>query len=43
MQTTGYSVYPRYNNAQPAAIIEYTASNTVQITTYNLSNIWPVD
>jgi len=39
MQTTGYSVYPRYNNATPSAIIGYTASNTVLVTTYDLSII----
>jgi uncharacterized protein len=39
IQTIGYSVTPRYNNAQPAAIVGYTASNTVQVTMYDLSII----
>lgn len=39
VQTIAYSVSPRYNNAQPAAIIGYTASNTVQATVYDLSLI----
>jgi len=37
VQTIGYSVSPRYNNS--SAIVGYTATNTVQITTYNLSNV----
>ncbi len=36
IQTISYSVYPRYNNANPPAIIGYTASNTVQVVTTNL-------
>ncbi len=39
VQTVGYSVTPRYNNAQPPAIVGYTASNTVAVVSYNLSNI----
>ncbi len=39
VQTISYSVTPRYNNAQPAAIIGYTASNTVLVTMYDLSKI----
>ena len=39
VQTVGYSVYPRYNNASPSAIVGYTANNTVLVTTYDLSNI----
>jgi hypothetical protein len=37
VQTTGYSVYPRYNNGNTPVIIGYTASNTVQVTTTNLA------
>src|SRR4051812_39434025 len=37
VQTVGYSVSPRYTNSQPATIIGYTASNTVQVTTTNLT------
>jgi len=39
IQTIGYSVGPRYSNATPPAIAGYTASNTVLVTTYNLTNI----
>ena len=39
VQTVGYSVSPRYNNASPAAIVGYTASNTVQVVTTNLAII----
>jgi uncharacterized protein YggE len=39
VQTTGYSVYPRYSNGNTPTIIGYTASNTVQVTTTNLSII----
>src|ERR1039457_1221785 len=35
VQTTGYSVYPRYSNGNTPTIIGYTASNTVQGTTTN--------
>jgi uncharacterized protein YggE len=37
VQTIAYSVSPRYNNAQPATIAGYTASNTVLVTSYDLS------
>ena len=37
IQTVGYSVSPRYSNTQPAAVIGYTASNTVLVTSYDLS------
>ncbi|HYW41267.1 MAG TPA: SIMPL domain-containing protein [Bryobacteraceae bacterium] len=39
IQTTSYSVSPRYNNANPATIVGYTASNSVLVTTYDLSII----
>jgi uncharacterized protein YggE len=39
VQTIAYSVTPRYNNSQPAAIIGYTASNTVLVTMYDISKI----
>jgi uncharacterized protein YggE len=39
VQTIGYSVYPRYNNATPATIVGYTANNTVLVTSYDLSII----
>src|ERR1051326_5584565 len=39
IQTISYSVTPRYNNAPTPAIVGYTASNTVLVTTYNLANI----
>ena len=40
-QTVGYSVSPRYSNTpgQPSTIIGYTASNTVRVTTMDLSII----
>jgi uncharacterized protein len=38
VQTIGYSVYPRYNQPpNSSTIIGYTATNTVQVTTTNLS------
>jgi len=37
--TIGYSVSPRYNNASPAAIVGYTATNTVEVTTFNLATV----
>jgi len=37
--TIAYSVSPRYNNASPPAIVGYQASNTVQVTSYNLVTI----
>jgi len=41
IQTVSYSVNPRYSSTpgQPAVIIGYTASNTVQVTTSDLSLI----
>ncbi len=39
IQTINYSVSPRYNNLPTPGIIGYTASNTVLVTTFNLSNI----
>jgi uncharacterized protein YggE len=39
VQTIAYSVYPRYSNSSTPTIVGYTASNTVQVTTFNLSNI----
>jgi len=39
IQTISYSVGPQYSNAPTPAITGYTASNTVQVTTYNLSII----
>lgn len=39
IQTINYSVTPRYNNLQPQGIIGYTATNTVLVTTFNLSII----
>jgi len=37
LQTVGYSVSPRYSNTQTPVIIGYTASNTLQVTTMDLS------
>jgi uncharacterized protein YggE len=39
IQTVGYSVYPRYNNAinQASVIVGYTASNTIQVTMNDLT------
>lgn len=37
VQTVSYSVYARYNNAQPSVIIGYTTSNMVRVTTTDLS------
>jgi len=39
IQTVGYSVYPRYSSGNAPIIIGYTASNSVQVTTTNLSII----
>ncbi len=39
VQTIGYSVTPRFNNAQPPVLIGYTASNTVLVTMYDISKI----
>lgn len=37
IQTVGYSEYPRYGTGVNAGIVGYTAANTVQVTTYDLS------
>jgi uncharacterized protein YggE len=37
IQTIGYSEYPRYNSGTNPSIIGYTAANTVQATTYDLT------
>jgi len=37
IQTIGYSEYPRYTTGANSSIIGYTAANTVQVTTYDLS------
>jgi uncharacterized protein YggE len=39
VQTTAYAVMPQYNNANPAAIVGYTASNTLQVTIYDLTSL----
>ena len=39
VQTVAYSVTPRYNNANPGAIVGYTASNTLQVTIYQLTSL----
>lgn len=39
VQTVSYTVYPRYTNTQTPTIVGYTASNTLQAITYDLSNI----
>jgi len=39
VQTVSYSVSPRYNNATPPAIVGYSASNTIQVTTNDISNV----
>ena len=41
LQTVNYSVFPRYSATpgQPSVIIGYTASNTVRVTTTDLSQI----
>lgn len=38
VQTVGYSISPRYNT-NGTSIVGYTASNTVQVTTFNLANV----
>jgi uncharacterized protein len=38
VQTIGYSISPRYNN-NGTSITGYTATNTVQVTTFSLSNV----
>jgi len=42
IQTVGYSVYPRYGNGPSPTIIGYTAANTVQVTTYDLTLSGPL-
>jgi uncharacterized protein YggE len=37
VETIGYSVYPRYNQPNATTIVGYTATNTVQVITTNLS------
>jgi len=37
IQTIAYSVYPRYSTGSNSSIIGYTATNTVQITMYDLN------
>lgn len=37
VQTVSYSVYARYNNAQPSVIVGYTTTNMVRVTTTDLS------
>jgi len=41
MQTVHYSIYPRYSNnpGQTSVVIGYTASNTVRVTTIDLSQV----
>src|SRR5215472_274204 len=41
MQTVNYSIYPRYSNnpGQTSVVIGYTASNTVRVTTIDLSQV----
>ena len=42
VQTISYSVNPRYSNAASPAIIGYTATNTVLVTTIDLNLIGPL-
>jgi uncharacterized protein YggE len=37
VQTVGYAINPRYSNGANPNIIGYTAVNTIQVTTYDLS------
>src|SRR5215469_15733070 len=37
VQTVGYAINPRYSNGASPNIIGYTAVNTIQVTTYDLS------
>jgi hypothetical protein len=39
IQTVSYSVSPSYSSGPTPALTGFTATNTVQVTTYNLSNI----
>jgi uncharacterized protein YggE len=42
IQTVGYSVYPQYSSGPNPSITGYTATNTVQVTTYDLSLAGPL-
>jgi uncharacterized protein YggE len=42
IKTIYYSISPRYNNAQPAAIVGYTVSNTVQVVSNNINLVGPL-
>lgn len=42
IQTVGYSIYPQYSNGPNPSIVGYTASNTVQVTSYDLSLAGPL-
>jgi uncharacterized protein len=37
MQTTNYSISPRYSNTSPATLVGYTATNSVLVTMYDIS------
>ena len=39
IQTIGYSVVPRYAQGQSTTIVGYTVTNTLQVTTSNLSQV----
>jgi hypothetical protein len=39
IQTIGYSVTPQYSNGNQPAITGYTASNTLQVTLFNLASL----
>jgi uncharacterized protein YggE len=42
IQTVGYSVYPQYSSGPNPSITGYTATNTVQVTTYDLTLAGPL-
>jgi uncharacterized protein YggE len=42
IKTIYYSISPRYNNAQPAAIVGYTVNNTVQVVSNNINLVGPL-
>jgi uncharacterized protein YggE len=42
VQTTGYSVYPRYGTGATPQIVGYTATNTTQVTSYDLTLAGPL-
>ncbi len=42
IKTIGYSISPRYNNTQPATIVGYQVSNTVQVTVNNINLVGPL-